>query len=289
VYTARVTNAENLKPKPGHLVADKANFASRPFAVLACFVLLVYGLSWMIEVPAAFGTLGLLRVHVSKGLQTLAQLTPAVAALITAALFYGRSAIGPMLLPLLKVRAPVRWYALAVLVAPATQAAALLSYRSTEHSLPEFGPWYELPLMGVVLALFSVGEELGWRGFFLPNLMEGNSLLSATGWMALFWGLWHLPFYLAANSEGQSTWLQYLLFLAGIFPVSAFFTLIYSRTGSVFLCLLFHGSLNAGAAHWFGPLPAGHLLPYALWVVLLWIAAVPVFRTLTSAPRRQPA
>ncbi len=97
-----------------------------------------------------------------------------------------------------------------------------------------------------------------------------------------------LPFYLAANSEGQSTWLQYLLFLAGIFPVSASFTLIYSRTGSAFLCLLFHGSLNAGAAHWFGPLPAGHLLPYALWIVLLWIAAIPVFRTLTTAPRRQP-
>jgi len=283
-----VTNAENLKPKPGHLVTDKANSASRPFAVLACFVLLVYGLSWMIEVPAALSTLGLLHVHVSKGLQSLAQLTPAVAALITAGLFYGRSAIVPMLLPLLKARAPVRWYALAVLVSPATQAAGLLLYRSTGHSLPEFGPWYELPVMGVVLALFSVGEELGWRGFFLPNLMEGNSLLAATGWMALFWGLWHLPFYLAANSEGQSTWLQYLLFLAGIFPVSAFFALIYSRTGSVFLCLLFHGSLNAGTAHWFGPLPAGHLLPYALWIVLLWIAAIPVFRTLTSAPSRQP-
>ncbi len=88
--------------------------------------------------------------------------------------------------------------------------------------------------------------------------------------------------YLAANSEGQSTWLQYLLFLAGIFPVSAVFALIYSRTRSVFLCLLFHGSLNAGAAYWFGPLPAGELLPFALWTVLLWIAAIPVFRTLKS-------
>jgi membrane protease YdiL (CAAX protease family) len=157
------------------------------------------------------------------------------------------------------------------------------------HCLPEFGRWSELPTMGIVLALFSAGEELGWRGFFLPTLMKGRSLLAATGWMALFWGFWHLPFYLTANSEGQSTWLQYLLFLAGIFPVSAFFALIYSRTRSVFLCLLFHGSLNAGAAHWFGPLPAGELLPYALWTVLLWIAASPVFRTLSSATSRQVA
>ena len=286
MYTARVTNAENLKPKPGHLVRDKANFASSPFAVPACFVLLVYGLSWMIEVPAALTALGLLHVPVSKGLQTLAQLTPAVAALITAGWFYGLRAIRPMLLlPLVKVRTPVRWYALALLLAPATQVTALLLYRTMGHSLPAFSPWSELPVMGAVLALVSAGEELGWRGFFLPNLMKGNSLLAATGWMALFWGFWHLPFYLAANSEGQSTWLQYVLFLVGIFPVSAFFALIYSRTRSVFLCLLFHGSLNAGAAHWFGPLPMGQLLPYALWIALLWIAAIPVFRTLTRAPR----
>jgi membrane protease YdiL (CAAX protease family) len=236
----------------------------------------------MIEVPAALTTLGIFHVNVSRGLQTMAQLTPAVAALITAGLFSGRRTIVPILLPLLKVHAPVRWYALALLVAPATQAAGLLLYRTMGHSLPEFGRWSELPMMGIVLALFSAGEELGWRGFFLPTLMKGNSLLAATGWMALFWGFWHLPFYLAANSEGQSTWLQYLLFLAGIFPVSAVFALIYSRTRSVFLCLLFHGSLNAGAAYWFGPLPAGELLPFALWTVLLWIAAIPVFCTLKS-------
>jgi hypothetical protein len=108
----------------------------------------------MIEVPAALTALFLLRVHVSKGLQTLAQLTPAVAALITAGLFNGRRAIGPVLLPLLKVHTPIRWYALALLVAPATQAAALLLYRYIGHSLPEFGPWSKVPVMGVVLALF---------------------------------------------------------------------------------------------------------------------------------------
>ena len=160
----------------------------------------------MIEVPAALATYNLLHVQVSRGLQTLAQLTPTVAALITAGLFYGPRATGPMLLaPLVKVRAPVRWYALALFVAPATQAAALLLYRSMGYSLPEFGPWSEVPGTVAVLALFSVGEELGWRGFFLPNLMKRKSLLALTGWMALFWGLWHLPFYLAANPEGQST------------------------------------------------------------------------------------
>jgi hypothetical protein len=67
-----------------------------------------------------------------------------------------------LFLPLVKVRTPVRWYALALFLAPATQVAALLFYRSMGHPLPEFGPWSEVPVMGAVLALFSMGEELGW-------------------------------------------------------------------------------------------------------------------------------
>src|SRR5260370_21209650 len=97
------------------MVADKANFTSRPFAVLACFVLFVYGLSWIVEVPAALTTLGLLHVHVSKGLQTLAQLTPAVAALITAGVFFWRCAGVSIVLFLLFVCAPVPVHTLSLL------------------------------------------------------------------------------------------------------------------------------------------------------------------------------
>src|SRR5260370_41660894 len=104
------------------MVADKANFTSRPFAVLACFVLFVYGLSWIVEVPAALTTLGLLHVHVSKGLQTLAQLTPAVAALITAGVFFRRRPRVAMVFFLFLVRGSVPSYAFAPSLLPATPA-----------------------------------------------------------------------------------------------------------------------------------------------------------------------
>jgi len=213
---------------------------------------------------------------------------PAVAALITAGLFMDLAPSGQCcLFRSLSTRAiPLVCFGTPRSAGYASSNAAVLS--EYEHSFPEFGLWSEQPVMVAVLGLFSVGEELGWRGFFLANLMKGKSLLAATGWMALFWGLWHLPFYLAANSEGQSTWLQYLLFLGGIFPVSAFFALIYSRTRSV-LCILFRGSLNAGAAHWFGRLPVGQLLPYPLWIILLWIAAMPMFRAVIIISRQQIA
>ncbi len=138
----------------------------------------------------------------------------------------------------------------------------------------------------MVLAFFSVGEELGWRGFYLREMARKHSPFAVAASMALFWGVWHLPFYLAANSEGQNTWLLYLLFLGGILPVCALFVLIFSRTQSILLCMLFHGSLNGAAAYCFGPLPTGELLPFALWIVLLWLIAVPAFVILI---RSQPA
>ncbi|HUX46364.1 MAG TPA: CPBP family intramembrane glutamic endopeptidase [Terracidiphilus sp.] len=182
-----------------------------------------------------------------------------------------------LLSPLVKGRAPLFWYAAVLLLPPASQYAALLLYKSLGHPMPSLSPWSQLPIAVVVLALFSVGEELGWRGFYLPEMARNYSPFTVAATMALFWGVWHLPFYLAINSEGQKTWLLYLLFLGGMFPVCALFVLIFSNTKSVLLCMLFHGSLNGGAAYCFGPLPTGELLPFALWIVLLWLIAIPAF------------
>jgi membrane protease YdiL (CAAX protease family) len=251
---------------------NNTNGAPRPFQAVVFFLLLTYVLSWAVEITAALAAYGVLQLHVSNGLQTLAQLTPAVAALLTTGWFEGQEGIKALLASIFRARVSLRWYALVLLTPTATQAVAIVCYRGSGRAFPVLGRWYELPLATVVLALFSIGEELGWRGFFLAHLMPRNSPMAVIGGMALLWGLWHLPFYLARHAS-----LQYLFLLGGIIPVSVFFTLIYSRTRSVFLCMLFHGSLNAGAAYWFGPLPEGDLLAFGLWTVVLWLSAIPAF------------
>ncbi len=250
---------------------NNANGTRHPFQVV-CFLLLTYGLSWVVEITAALTAYGVLQLHVSNGLQTLAQLTPAVAALLTTWAFEGRDGIKALLGSIFRVHVSLRWYALVLVMPTATQAVAMVCYRMSGRAFPVLGPWYELSLATVLLALFCIGEELGWRGFFLARLMQRNSPMAVIGWMALLWGLWHLPFYLARHAG-----LQYLFLLGGIIPVSAFFTFIYWRTSSVFLCMLFHGSLNAGAAYWFGPLPEGDLLGFGLWTAVLWLVAIPAF------------
>ena len=252
-----------------------------------CFLVLTYGMSWAVDVPAALAARQVIKLHVPQGLQTSAQLAPALAALIVAGYFGGRRGLMSLAASVFRGRAPLRWYAFALLLPPGTGAAVVLVFRLTGHALHNTGPWYELPLLTAALTVFSIGEELGWRGFFLPTLMVRQSLFAAAAWTALVWGLWHLPVYLALDGEGESTGLLYFLFLVGIFPVSAFFTLLYARTRSVLLCMLLHGSLNAAVAHWFGPLPRGELFPVVLWVTVLWAVAVPVGFALPQA-RPQP-
>ena len=153
------------------------------------FLLLTYVLSWIIEIPAGLAAYGVVNVHVSNGLQTLAQLTPAVAALLTVGWFRGRGGVRPLLASVLKGRVAIHWYALALFVPWTTQAVAVLLYRTSGHALPALGPWYNLPLLTAALALFSVGEELGWRGFFLSRLMDRYAPLAVTGYVAFFLGI----------------------------------------------------------------------------------------------------
>jgi membrane protease YdiL (CAAX protease family) len=177
------------------------------------------------------------------------------------------------------------WYAFAILLPWGTQLLAMLGYRLSGYVRPVLDPWYQLPLLTIVLALFSLGEEIGWRGLLLPTLLEVTSPLAATAWIAFVWGTWHLPFYFARNASGAQTGVDYLLFMAGIFPVSAFFTLLYLRTRSVFLCAVLHGALNSGAAYWFGS-RYKTTFAFCIWVAVLWVAVIPILLRVRTSPDR---
>lgn len=53
-----------------------------------------------------------------------------------------------------------------------------------------------------VLAIFSgpLGEEPGWRGFALPELMQRHAEVSASLIVGVVWSTWHLPLTLHQNS-----------------------------------------------------------------------------------------
>lgn len=94
--------------------------------------------------------------------------------------------------------------------------------------------------------LFTMGEELGWRGFLLPQLMPLGQW-KAILWSGFIWGVWHAPVILQGhNYPGYP--------IPGVFMMIVFCMLLgiiiswmYLNTKSPWAAALAHGSVNAVA------------------------------------------
>jgi membrane protease YdiL (CAAX protease family) len=95
----------------------------------------------------------------------------------------------------------------------------------------------------------AFGEELGWRGMLYPTLAERMSERSAALASGVVWGLWHAP----AIAMGHNYGMGYEGFpITGILTMtllctamSCWLSLLRTRSGSVWPCALAHGAFNA--------------------------------------------
>lgn len=105
------------------------------------------------------------------------------------------------------------------------------------------------PLINVIPCL---GEEAGWRGFLTPRLTERFGRMKGAVLSGVIWGVWHWPVILFAGYEyGLTYWgapvLGPLLFCVFTTALGILFSLLYEKTGSIWICALGHGAINAFA------------------------------------------
>lgn len=112
-----------------------------------------------------------------------------------------------------------------------------------------------IPILLVFILLFGpLPEELGWRGYALDRLRLRRGPLGASLILGFFWGLWLLPsFFLRGANQATPDPVGFLLFFAGILPLSVVMTWLYDLTGrSILSAILFHFSndgISAFAPH----------------------------------------
>lgn len=105
------------------------------------------------------------------------------------------------------------------------------------------------PFLNVIPCL---GEEAGWRGFLTPYLKARCGRTKGLLLAGLIWGVWHWPVILFAGYEyGLTYWgapvLGPLLFCVFTTALGILFSLLYEKTGSIWICALGHGAINAFA------------------------------------------
>ena len=91
----------------------------------------------------------------------------------------------------------------------------------------------------------SLGEELGWRGFLVPEL-AGRYRLGLAGVLSgLIWGLWHFPLFLASGFGGIPAWYALACFILAIVPLGYVCAWLRWRSGSVWPAVVLHAAHNA--------------------------------------------
>jgi membrane protease YdiL (CAAX protease family) len=252
---------------------------SRP---LVAFFVLTFAITWGLGgcfalFPAQFEAL-FGEISNTNPLFFVAVYAPSVSALIVTAYTGGISGLRELLNRLLRWRVGLRWYLTVFLGVPLLLlGSAALSAWFSGKSL-EFGPKdWRLALYALLIPLVTdpgpLGEELGWRGFALPRLLERWSALSASLILGLIWGLWHLPaFFFSGLPQSQ---FSLPAFLVGTVALSVLMTWVFQNTrGSVLLAVLIHWLFNAN------DIPRGSFPAVA---VVLTVAALIV--VLVTGPR----
>jgi uncharacterized protein len=108
-------------------------------------------------------------------------------------------------------------------------------------------------LYGTLSALL---EEVAWRGFLVPKMMELTSFTKTALISGLIWAVWHYPLIIFSNVRLGNTPLPYSLVCFTIFAVGVSFATAWLRlkSGSVWTSALLHGSHNVFMLHVFNTL-----------------------------------
>lgn len=232
--------------------SDPALRTAAVFTVLAIGFAVVY---WLVVVLSRAGTLPFSMEHDGFGRASLAgnivwlvfsNFGPALAAVIALALCRGREALAELGRSLIRWRIPPWLYVAAWFNLVLNAAVVVTGYTTgTLHfDASAFAPLKFVLFFFVMAAIDGpLGEEIGWRGVLLPQLMQRISPLAAALVVGVVWYAWHVPLY--AAEEKLPALGDHLMFLYSCLALSVIFTWFFLKSNaSTFLMIYLHDASN---------------------------------------------
>jgi membrane protease YdiL (CAAX protease family) len=217
---------------------------------LVVYIVINYTISWALLYPTfklllaakgSFPPLALLGLIGGYG--------PSLAALLMLAFTGGWEGVKTGLRKFLQWRQPAGWYLFVIIFPICVHIAAVFIHM---RPAADFRSGLQaIPLAFIVALPFGpLGEELGWRGYFLPQLLKGYDALTATLIVGFVWSAWHVPAFVfpgaAIPSYFSVSARSIFLFVCSIMAEALAFTYLYLKTnGSLILAILFHMAFNA--------------------------------------------
>lgn len=184
-------------------------------------------------------------------------LGPVAAAVLVKWKLGGNGELKSLLKQTIHARVNLGWYLLIVMVpfvltiTPSLVHWAISGYFQMNFKQPLILIFSTLPLSIIGGGL----EEVGWRGLLLPELCKKYSVLVSDLIIFPIWAIWHLPlWFMRGTPQYDTSFMTAFLSLLGITLVLA---VIYVKTNSIFLCVLFHSFINSFGMNIEGPASVG--------------------------------
>jgi membrane protease YdiL (CAAX protease family) len=186
---------------------------------------------------------------------------PTIAGIITTLVFDGLIGVFELIKKLFIWKVPLKYYVYLILLPLIFVIIGIALYSQFIGEIGGFDKMAYLSIPTILLAgLYAgpLGEELGWRGFLLPEFQKRYSNLTSAIIIGFIWFIWHIPLW----------WAPFGTLVSGepisLIPVITYFTmliclsiiitwLVINSKGSVLIAILFHLSINAGIALLFYP------------------------------------
>ena len=101
----------------------------------------------------------------------------------------------------------------------------------------------------------ALGEEIGWRGFLVPELAKVVSFPMVGLISGLMWALWHFPSILFSTyNAGTPSWFALSCFTVMVVATGFLYAWLTLRSGSLWPAAFIHGSHNMFVQLIFTPL-----------------------------------
>jgi membrane protease YdiL (CAAX protease family) len=101
----------------------------------------------------------------------------------------------------------------------------------------------------------ALGEEIGWRGFLVPELSKNVSFTATALISGVVWSVWHFPILIFADyNAGTATWYALTCFTVMVIAISFIFAWMRLKSGSLWTGAMLHASHNLYVQAIFTPL-----------------------------------
>ncbi len=169
-----------------------------------------------------------------------------VAGLVATYVAGGRPALMSLLGRVVRVKAGIGWMLFALFLPLIWVGIPALVYGLNHGGIGRVNPaglaTYVAPSVLMAFTTGPLGEEAGWRGFFLPRLLTRYSAVAASVILGVIWGIWHFPLYIKSVFSTVGGGLS---FTAHTICFAVLLTVLWAFTnGSVFWAIVLHYTVN---------------------------------------------